>query len=229
MGATGAVFAQVSAICKKNGAQNPYYVANELVAAELGRILRLPVPPGFIVLDASQVAYYASLDFNLTGVSLPPIIPGTFTTTFLNELGAILVFDIFIANSDRHPGNLSAEYGQPPRFNLFDHSHSLLGGGAAGTGLPCLQGAENSIVIGPTHAVISGVNDEALFLPALERVESIPDYFIASVVQEAADYGLSTPERDGLTAFLKNRKTRVRNFISGNKHLFPGITHWSVL
>src|SRR5216684_1697475 len=127
MGATGAIFAQVSAICKKNGAQNPYYVANELVAAELGRILRLPVPPGFIVLDANQVAHYASLDFNLTGVSLPPIIPGNFTTTFLSELGAIIVFDIFIANTDRHPGNLSAEYGQSPKFTLFDHSHSLLG------------------------------------------------------------------------------------------------------
>jgi hypothetical protein len=229
IGATGAIYAHVSALCKTNGPQSPYFVANELIASELGRVLRLPVPPGFVVVDASQVPYFASLDFNLTGVALPPIIPANFINTFLAELGRILVFDIFIANPDRHPGNLSADYGNPPRFNLFDHSHALLGAGAAGTGVACVQAAEHSIVVGANHAVIAGINNEALFLDALARLESIPDYFIASVVDEAKDYGLSGQEAQALTPFLQNRKTRVRQLIGTNKNLFPGVTHWEAL
>jgi hypothetical protein len=229
IGATGAIYAHVSAICKKNGPQNPYYVANELVAAELGRLLRLPVPPGFMVLDSNQTPYYASLDFNLTGVALPPVIAGNFIPTFKGSLGAILTFDILIANPDRHPQNMSADYGNSPRFNLFDHSHSLLGAGAPGTGVPCLQGAQNSIVINANHAIISGIDNEGLFLPALDRVESVPDFFIADVVQEAANYGLTASEANELTTFLQQRKSRVRTLISANKGLFPAIAHWSVL
>ena len=227
IGATGAVYAQVSAICKKNG-QCPYYVPNELVAAEIGRILRLPVPPGFIVLDANQTAHYASLDFNLTGVALPPIIPGNFIASFQPDLASIVVFDILIANPDRHAGNLSADYNSLS-FNLFDHSHSLLGWGLSGTGVAVLQNAQNSVVVGSGHAVISGVNDENLLLRAIERVESIPDFYIQSVVREAAQYGLSAAESTGLEHFLLNRRGQMRNLISSNKGLFPGVSHWGAL
>lgn len=228
IGATGPVFAQVSAICKKNGA-SPYFVANELVASELGRILRLPVPPGFIVLDSNQTAHYASLDFNLTGVALPPIIPGDFIARFQPDLALIVVFDIFIANSDRHPGNLSADYNPPPRFNLFDHSHALLGAGAPNTGIACLQGAQPSIVVNANHAVIAGVNQENLLLAAIERVESIPNYYIEDAVREASGYGLSGAEAQELRDFLVNRKGQLRHLISTNHGLFPAITHWGIL
>jgi hypothetical protein len=227
IGATGAVYAQVSAVCKKNG-QCPYYVPNELVSAELGRILRLPVPPGFIVLDTTQGAYYASLDFNLTGVALPPVIAANFIATFRHELAAIVVFDIFIANPDRHPGNLSADY-NPPTFNLFDHSHALLGSGTAGTGAAALHAAENSVALNANHAVIAGVDNEQALISAIERVELIPDYFIDSIVQEATQYGLLADESHLLRTFLRNRKMQVRHLISSNKGLFPGIAQWSVL
>src|ERR1035437_7874579 len=76
IGVTGASFIEVSAICKTNVLpDHPYYIANELIAAELERILKLPVPPGFIVEDTSRTPYFASLGFNLTGVALPPILP----------------------------------------------------------------------------------------------------------------------------------------------------------
>jgi hypothetical protein len=230
IGATQAVHAQVSAICKKNGAQTPYWVANELVAVELGRILRLPIPPGFIILDTNQTAYYASLNFNLTGVALPPIIPANFITSFHGEIGAILVFDIFIANLDRHPGNLSADYnGNPPSYNLFDHSHCLLGSGAPGTGVASLTAAANSIVIAPNHALIGGIQNEALLVQAVERVESIPDYFIPSVVREAAQYGLTPVEENELSTFLQQRRNQLRHLIASNKAAFPGVAQWSVL
>lgn len=227
IGATGAVYANVSAICKTNSA-SPYFIANELVASELGRILRLPVPPGFIVLDTTPTAYYASLDFNLTGVALPPVIAGDFIAAFRPELPLIVVFDIFIANSDRHDRNLSAVYA-PPSFNLFDHSHALLGGGAASTGITCLQNAQTSIVVNAAHVVISGINDENLLVAAVERVESIPNYYIESIVGEASGYGVTAPEARTLREFLINRKDQVRHLIGANKNLFPGITRWGTL
>jgi hypothetical protein len=229
IGATGATYAHVSAICKRNGPQNPYFVANELVAAEMGRILRLPVPPGFIVQDTNQVPYYSSLDFNLTGVALPPIIPANFIATFQADLAEIVVFDIFIANPDRHPGNLSADYANPAKFSVFDHSHALLGAGAVGTGTATLQRGQNSITVGANHAIISGVANEALLVRAIERVESIPDYFIQSVVTEAAQYGLTAQDATDLTLFLGDRRARIRQLISGNKNLFPAILQWQDL
>lgn len=229
VGATGATYAHVSAVCKRSRPQNPYFVANELVSAEIGRVLRLPVPPGFIVQDADQVPYYASLDFNLTGVALPPIIPADFIRTFAPDLSAIVVFDILIANPDRHAGNLSADYSNPPRFNVFDHSHALLGPGAAGTGLAVLQAAERSLMVAANHATIGGVSDEALLVRSIERVESLPDYFIPSVVSESAQFGLTADESSGLTRFLQNRRANVRPLISANKRIFSGIQDWQAL
>jgi hypothetical protein len=189
----------------------------------------LPVPPGFIILDASQTAYYGSLNFNLTGVALPPIIPANFIASFQDQIGAILVFDIFIANSDRHPGNLSADNGNPASYNLFDHSHCLLGSGGPRTGLACLAAATNSIVIAPNHALIGGIQSEVLLVQAIQKVESIPDYFIPSVVKEAAQYGLTADEENALTDFLQQRRHRLRHLIGNSKASFPGVANWSTL
>jgi hypothetical protein len=236
IGVTGAAFADVSAVCKTNNLpEDPYFVVNELIAAELGRILRLPVPPGFVITDASQTPYFASLDFNLTGVSLPPIVPDQFEAAFQADIGAILVFDIFICNSDRHARNLSADYNNPQRFNLFDHSHSLLGGHHHGViGQPRLTAADNALVIdggigGNSHVLRDRIQDDRLFSDYLARVTSIPDYYIRATVKEAAQFGLTPGEAQALEDFLKARRGTVSTLISQNKAAFPRIVNWRVL
>lgn len=215
----------VSVVCKRNG-DSPYIVANELVAAEIGRVLRLPVPPGFVVRDAAQTPYFASLNFNPAGEPLLPIIPPIFINAFRPHLASIVVFDMFIANTDRHAHNISADYSQPS-FKLFDHSIALLGL-TPGSGNARLAQMTNAAGIW-NHLVIAGIDDEGSLLEAAAKVELVPDYFIESVVSEAGAYGLSPEEVEGLTRFLIDRKSQMRRLIGSNKHLFPGIAEWKVL
>jgi hypothetical protein len=236
IGVTGASFVDVSAICKTNSLPlDPYFVANELIAAELGRVLRLPVPPGFAVVDGNQTPHFASLDFNLTGVSLPPILPDQFAATFQTYIGAILVFDIFICNSDRHAANLSADYNNPPRFNIYDHSHSLLGGHHHGViGEARLAAAVNALVIdggigGNSHVLRNQIRDDNLFTEYLNRLTSIPEYYIRETVREAAQFGLSQAESRALQDFLVARRQLVGPLISQNKAAFPEIVNWRIL
>jgi hypothetical protein len=230
IGVTGASFIEVSAVCKTNALpDHPYYIANELIAAELGRVLKLPVPPGFIIEDSNGTRYFASLGFNLTGVALPPILPDEFAAQYLAQIGGIVAFDTFIANPDRHGGNISATYGNQGRFNLFDHSHALLGPNIdAQDGQIRFRAVENQLGIGG-HCLKDRITDDTTFLEFLNRIESIPDYFVRETVSAASDVGLSVAVTQNLTDFLLARRGRVRQIIAGNKGEFPGIRQWRVL
>jgi hypothetical protein len=135
----------------------------------------------------AQTPYFASLNFNPTGAPLLPIIPPIFINTFRPQLASIVVFDIFIANTDRHARNISADYGKPS-FGLFDHSIALFGLSASGSGKAHLAHITNDAGIW-NHPVIAGVNDEESLVEAVARVESIPDYSLRAVVSEAANCG----------------------------------------
>jgi hypothetical protein len=226
LGVTQSKHLHLAAIGKKNDANNPYYIINEVVAAEIGRRLRIPVPPSCVVQDEEGNPFFASLNFNLTGDTLPPIIPATFRDTFPGKCAEIVVFDSYIANPDRHPGNLSADYAAPARFNIFDHSHALLGSGPAGVAR--LPGLVDDLGIGG-HCLKDVISDDRQFGSMLERVEALEEYFIRDVIGDVSEYGLNQAEGDQLIAFLLARRGRVRGLMSANKASFPGIQQWSLL
>jgi hypothetical protein len=128
IGVSNSSYLHLEAVGKASTAGAPYCVVNEIVAAEIGRRVRLPVPPCCVVTDGQGKAFFASLSFNLTGNTLPPIIPNDFAVVFGDAIANIVVFDAYICNSDRHTRNLTADYTPPARFNVFDHSHAVLGG-----------------------------------------------------------------------------------------------------
>jgi hypothetical protein len=234
IGVSGTRHLHLAGYGKRAEAQQPYLLVNELIAAEMGHFLRIPVPPACIVADSDGRHYFASLSFALTGAALPPIIPDNFYGTFPSGSADLLVFDIFIANYDRHPGNLAAEYGNPARFNVFDHSHCLLNGSAPTGGEVRLQAAQNALVIdgrgfGSRHCLIDKITDDGLFLPILQRLESIPSWFVESVVEGASGYGLTPAETTALTTFLLNRRNSVRELIRANHNAFPSIAQWRSL
>lgn len=233
IGVSNSSYLHLEAIGKANAAGSPYCVPNEIIAAEIGRRVRLPVPPCCVVTDGQGKAFFASLSFNLTGNTLPPIIPADFATAFGAAIADIIVFDIYICNSDRHAGNLTADYTAPARFNVFDHSHAVLGGhNPMGGGR--LVAAQNALVIdggigGNRHCLIDRVTDDRWFDKTLRRIEGLEDYFINELVSDVAEYGLSAQEVTELTAFLLARRASVRGLISANKAAFPGIAQWSLL
>jgi|SRR5665213_1914257 len=233
VGVSRSVYLGISAIGKMNTPDNPYIVPNEIIAAEIGRYLRLPIPPFCAISGgANSDTHFASLDFNLTGASLPPIIPPRFYNEFREHVGALLAFDIYIANSDRHNGNLSADYAGK-QFNVFDHSHVLLSG-TAPQGKERLLRAEASLVVdgslgGNKHCLLDQIDDDALFIMGLDRIESIPDWVLEDIVSSSSSHGLTQDLSEALIGFLKKRRTEVRGLISGNKTAFTQLKAWSVL
>jgi hypothetical protein len=231
IGVTGSTHLHLAAVGKANDAANPYYIVNEIISAEIGRRVRLPVPPSCAVEDEDGEAFFASLNFNLTGDTLPPVIPPLFAAAFGDQCADVVVFDIFICNSDRHQGNLSADY-TAPRFNLFDHSHALLGYGPFGTDR--LIEAEDSLTIeggawGNRHCLMDEVTDDRHFIKMLERIEGLDDYFIRELVQEVAEYGLTADQVALVTDFLLRRRSKVRQLVADNKAQFTAIQQWSLL
>ena len=232
IGVSGAVYLGISAIGKANTPSNPYVLANEIISAEIGRYLRLPIPPCCVVSSPTGADHFASLDFNLTGNSLPPIIPPNFYAAFRDYVGLIVMFDAYIANSDRHNGNLSADY-VAQRFNIFDHSHVLFSG-TQPSGIQRLQLARAALVIdaslgGNRHCLLDRLEDESQLLPAISKIAAIPDWFLDDIIEEASLYGLNSAEKSEVCSFLKTRRGMIGDIVSANKAAFRGIRDWSTL
>jgi len=135
VGVAGSHFLEVSAVAKKNTARLPYCVPNELICGEIGRFLRLPVPPcGIVRSDVSRKdVWFASLDFTSAGDTPPPADARQCAKRLPDLVTGILCFDILVANTDRHCGNMAFE-SRNLRMHIFDHSHALFGCAGSGQG-----------------------------------------------------------------------------------------------
>jgi hypothetical protein len=113
---------------KLNSDESPYCVANEYVAARLGQMVGLPVPPGGVIQGRTPSGgpAWVSLNFSPKGDRLPPIDPPTVYEALPELCAGVVVFDVLIANGDRHRKNL-AFLPSKKRLEVFDHSHALLG------------------------------------------------------------------------------------------------------
>jgi hypothetical protein len=236
MGAADSTHLTVHAIGKGNGPNAPYCIANELICAELGRFLRLPVPPGGIVTGASHLPLYASLNFNLAGVDLPPVRPSGCVRLFPFLATGIVLFDILIANSDRHSANLSVDLStKPAQMNVFDHSHALFGSTpgqaadriAAFTGRLGITGGDYTG--GNRHCLLDHLDSDKDFPAWIERIAAIPDFFFDEVCADALPFGVSKAEVAVAQDFLKERRATLPQLINDNRAEFRSITTWTLL
>jgi hypothetical protein len=239
IGVVGSRYVSVSAVAKENMDAAPYCIPNELICGELGRFLRLPVPPVGIVAQASGGPLFASLDFNLAGNSLPPV-DVTHCVQVLPSLSAgLLLFDIWVANCDRHPANFSVDFlATPPQMNIFDHSHALFGY-AAGQGEARLNALRDRLGVSwntnnpvdsgrHRHCLLDGVDADTHFAHWLDRIQATPDFFIEEVCRDAQPYGLTSLEVNTAVGFLKHRRDNLRSIISGHRAEFSAIQAWSL-
>ena len=236
IGVAGSVNLTVDAVGKANSANAPYCIANEMICAEIGRFLRLPVPPGGIVTSAHHPPMYASLNFNLTGVALPPVNPALCVQLLPNLATGLLLFDILIANSDRHAGNLSVDsLATPPQMNVFDHSHALLGN-AAGLGVLRVTALAGHLAVtggaytgGNRHCLIDAVNDDQHFTTWIARITALPDFVIEEICADAMPFGMTLAESQAVQTFLKDRRDTFTNLIEQHRAEFHAINLWSII
>lgn len=220
---------------KANTEWSPYVIYNEFICGELGRAIRLPIPPFAITHHGggrTREALFSSLDFNFSRANLPRIIPDICAKAMLSLCTGVLVFDILIANEDRHDENLLVDnVARPREMYIYDHEQSLLGG-CNEQGIPRLQKLRDRL--GITGSTVTGGNQH-VFLPVIttckyiarwaKRIRDIPDWFIVDICSEARSLGLERNASDACADFITHRKASLSNLIDSHRSSFA-IDDW---
>lgn len=242
-------WAAVRAVLKENSTSAPYCVANEFICGQLGQFLGLPIPPCGLFLEPrnlSRPPYFGALNFNLRGFTLPPADPDACVAAYsdpshprLDLVTGVLLFDIWIANGDRHPRNLALDTSvTPPQLHVFDHSHALFGRDA-GHGAARLGRLRNELGIaeetdpsGNRHCLLDSVRTNARFQRWLDRLRQVPDYVVSDVVGRAREVNqITSAEAGEAVNFLLYRRSNLAAIINTNRAQFTGIpdTNWTSL
>jgi hypothetical protein len=209
----------MAAIAKKATPAAPYIVANELICSMIARVMLLPCPPGALVEHAGET-YFCSLDFNTAGHALPPASPSVVVADCPEFSWGIILFDILVMNSDRHPHNLS--YNQTTRtITIFDHSHAFMQPNgdvdaiiAANKGIPAIGG----------HCLSQEISQWKGYAAWISRIGAIPDYYMEGVIEEGCQIGLPPAKKSVIYDFIRNRRDTIDAIVINNKGIFPKLT-----
>ncbi|HUB65936.1 MAG TPA: hypothetical protein VL981_00460 [Candidatus Methylacidiphilales bacterium] len=233
-GVTGARRVLLPAVLKTH---NPThcFVANEYVANILGRFLGLPLPPGALTKSDDGLGF-ASLDFDLTGESLPPLDPGDCYKKMPDQSTGLVMFDIFIANPDRHNQNVCATLRDKPYDMIaFDHGHALFGHDKT-QGIKRLEDLRDRLGISGgsatkqnRHCLLDEILDSGFFEKWMIRIKTIPDHLIDASCEDVRDKGLiDFAEAAALKTFLKYRRDNFQTIVMNHKDEFKGIKQWGL-
>lgn len=214
-GVTGSVYVSVHGVAKSNSAQYPTIVANELMCNRLASALLLPVPPGFLI-KLDDVPHFASLNFNLSGQSLPPADATAIVSSFPTLSWGILLFDMWVLNGDRHNGNISHDT-IANKAQLFDHSHALFARGD-------FPSFSNAPAIGG-HCLAPVIDSLDGLAEWNSHIGSVPERFIRTVVGDVVgdEFGIAAGRAQECADFLIARRSRLIGIAKSNAALFPKV------
>lgn len=214
---------------------SPRCVANEFICAELGRYLRLPIPPSCIsrVEDGVDIQVFSSLDFNCERATLPEILPDVVCAAMPHLSCGVITFDILIANNDRHNRNLlTNDVLKPSQLLVFDHDQALTGGEHGG--IERLEDIQDRIGIsggtvssGNRHCLLSEISTSIYFKEWTDRVQEIPDWVIEDICKTAlSEKIINGALCKALIKFIKHRRDKIDRLIHGNRPQFESINDW---
>lgn len=215
-GVTDAYYINVTGIAKgdKNG---PNIVLNEYLCHHLALGLMLPVPVGFVI-DKQSESHFATLDFSLTGEDLPPADIKLLLTNQSYLASGIILFDIWILNSDRSAQNLAYDTINN-KVQIFDHSHALFGFGDIKDHIR--KNTNNPYI--DRHCLAQEIDSLDHFKYWSTRINELPEYYIKEGIENGQVLGLPSAISEECTEFLINRRQSLLELILNNKHLFPKV------
>jgi hypothetical protein len=226
-GVGGARTADLGAVVKPALPEAPWTTVNEVIAAELGRRLGLPVPPCF-VRQWERGWFFGSLRFTERGELPAPVIPQRVVEASPVLAAGIVLFDIIIGNIDRHDRNIA--FLSDGRLAIFDHGHALFGALEA-QGPDRFAAIKDDLAITwewggrqGRHCILDHLTSQAHFDEWLARFSELPGWQVRDSVMAAG--GIDPASPDDLAAcaeFLLERKNRVRELVDHNPHEFRGI------
>lgn len=212
-GVTGASYMGVSAVAKPATETYPNLIVNEIICAHLARILLLPIPPGFVVQSESD-RFFASLNFNLAGESLPPVNPQKLIESDASLATGIVVFDSLVMNSDRHNKNIAFDSSNGA-IEIFDHSHALLASMKEDRFNEHFSEMSDKVCI-DNHCLSKFLDDWSLFESWFEKVQQIPDFYIKEAIQAAQPDHISAKAATELENFLLTRRNNLKEIFTTN-------------
>ena len=216
IGVTGACYVGVAGVAKKASPAEPFIVANEIFCNAIAKMLLLPCPPG-ATLDRGGDPYFFSLNFNLAGHALPPVIPSAIVTVDPRLSWGIILFDMLVLNGDRHPGNIAHDT-STQKIQIFDHSHAFLRNQAD---VPAtLAVADGNLGFGG-HCLAQEINTMDGFDTWNARIKQIPDYYIDGVIEACSNVGLPVAHKKACSDFIKKRCHELEDILKKNLAVFP--------
>jgi hypothetical protein len=214
-------------------------LANELAASLIGRLAGLKLPRAFIVLvrkeDYPQSPAVQLAGSDLIGFATEAVGDGSAArrirldspaavALFLGswkEWPAAATFDEWIANADRHPGNVLI--GQPGEVWLIDHSHAFTGTNWTASSLNPSARVGNQIC-DAAGACITLTDKFNAYAAALSAAQTFAGVDVLQALGFSYMSELLEPEEHAaLTSFLSARVDSVHDSISARLGL-PGLT-----
>lgn len=216
---TGARRIGIAGIAKPSSTEFPFQVPNEIICTDIGRAIRLPIPPGCVVThESGKVVHYVSLDFSQSAELLPPIDARALARDFPELACGIILFDLWMANEDRHEANLSYDT-DTKTIQIFDHGRAILSAG----GRSRLEKIDDRKII-DSNCLSGEIRNMSGFSVWNNRIKSIPKFFIEEVVSDAKKFGFPEDEVKFCTDFLLDRRSKLMRLVKKHKAIFHNVT-----
>ncbi len=225
-GKSEAQYINVTGVAKKNlparppDRAEPHIVANEYICARLAVAVGLPVPPGFLVKKGDE-PWFVSMDFNLAGNTLPPILPNLLVARDPNLCAGIVLFDAWILNPDRHDKNLAHDT-TTDAVTIFDHSRALMP-----IDLPqrhlATQAQSTTCFERGTHCLAPVITDASTFVHWHQRILAVAEHQITDALNDAAEVGLEPGNVDFFRQYLLDRRVNLPNIVAAHTTAFPSL------
>lgn len=212
--------------------QSEYCVANEFICSELARLLRIPVPPATIAyMDESKKPVFFALDVNNTRSKFPPIHPDIVASKLPDLVAGIVLFDIWVANCDRHSSNLAALPGaDPEEVVVYDHGQALFGA-IRGRSIDRFVDLHGKLGLYDEpwgqNCLIDHLTSFDRLSAWFHRFERIEDWLISDILDVGCSMtAIPDDERARAELFLIGRKRHIAQLVYGNRKAFTGIANW---
>lgn len=220
----GVLMARLAAYVRPFDEDSPYCVVNDYVATAVGMAMGVPVPPGTLVKLGSEWGFL-SLGFGERGKRPPPADFEELADERPWEASGVIVLDQWIANADRHDGNLA--YLSALGMAAFDHDQALFGACRPGTGIDSLgQGRQRRV---SKHELAPYLKTIEHVPSWIRRAQSITRLELLRIAWTCVDAGLLTRrEAESLVDFLEYRQLNIDRFIEESYSEFTGVTAWTL-
>lgn len=222
--------------CKRNSDESPYLIPNEWICGRIAQFLCIPIAPFSILKPFRRSPMFASL--GMTSARAEPADARSFEcmAAFPHLCAGVLLFDILVANCDRHPGNIKVDNPATPKWmRIIDHERALLGFHAK-DGVNRLNEMWDrlGVTAGPVsggnrHIFLDATHNSEIIWEWVNKISQLPDWYIRETCEFVVGSGINKNECKHTIDFLRYRRDKIETLVADHKAEFSGVKKWGLL